>query len=243
VLAAYDNFHRLRQEKAFLSYLFSIASRIYYAEIKRSRRENGDKFQALGGGQDVAVMFQSEISPEDRADINILYNVMDRLDDRQREALILADLMGFSHKEVADIQGSTVAAVKVRIHRAKKRLGKMLSDSGKWQVVSCKEESSQFSVLSSKKNNKNGNLTPFPLSKGEGEDGKQRISSIENPKSSIEYPESNIEHQNNLTPCPLSKGEGKDGQKRTTNNEQRRTNKEEYKLVTTGSERSFYERN
>jgi hypothetical protein len=45
-----------------------------------------------------------------------------------RTVLLLFDIMGFSHQEIADILGSTVKNVKVRLHRARKKLKPILEE-------------------------------------------------------------------------------------------------------------------
>lgn len=51
---------------------------------------------------------------------------IDRLPDALRTAVILSDMMEFNHREIADLLGITVANVKVRLHRARKRLKALL---------------------------------------------------------------------------------------------------------------------
>jgi RNA polymerase sigma-70 factor (ECF subfamily) len=49
-------------------------------------------------------------------------DVLASLTEHQRRALVLHAYAGYSYREVAEILGSTVAAVGVHIHRAKKKL-------------------------------------------------------------------------------------------------------------------------
>jgi RNA polymerase sigma-70 factor, ECF subfamily len=49
-----------------------------------------------------------------------------QLTAEHREALLLAEFEGFSLKEIAEMTGATVSNVKVRIHRAKMKLQKLL---------------------------------------------------------------------------------------------------------------------
>lgn len=54
---------------------------------------------------------------------------LDRLPDAQREVVVLKDIYGWSHAEIADSMGITVTAAKVRLHRARARLAKELEES------------------------------------------------------------------------------------------------------------------
>ena len=54
---------------------------------------------------------------------------LDRLPAAQREVVVLKDIYGWSHAEIADSMGITVTAAKVRLHRARARLVKDLEAS------------------------------------------------------------------------------------------------------------------
>jgi DNA-directed RNA polymerase specialized sigma24 family protein len=55
-------------------------------------------------------------------------NQVNLLPESLRTVLVLFDIMEFSHQESADILGITVKNVKVRLHRARKRLKAILKD-------------------------------------------------------------------------------------------------------------------
>jgi len=48
------------------------------------------------------------------------------LPETLRTILVMSDIMEFSHQEMADVLGITVQNVKVRIHRARKKLKVLL---------------------------------------------------------------------------------------------------------------------
>lgn len=52
---------------------------------------------------------------------------IERLPEIYRTALVLSDLEGFQNKEVAEILGISLAAVKIRLHRAREKLKDELS--------------------------------------------------------------------------------------------------------------------
>lgn len=66
---------------------------------------------------------------EDRESVADLLHALDVLTPHQRAALALHLYAGYSYLEVATILGSTVAAVGVHIHRAKKSLRAILEDN------------------------------------------------------------------------------------------------------------------
>lgn len=51
---------------------------------------------------------------------------IDRLPESLRTVIVLSDVMEFNHREIAEILGITVQNVKVRVHRARKRLKALL---------------------------------------------------------------------------------------------------------------------
>lgn len=58
-----------------------------------------------------------------------LRTALDRLPAAQREVVVLKDIYGWSHTEIADSMGISVTAAKVRLHRARARLAKDLEES------------------------------------------------------------------------------------------------------------------
>lgn len=58
-----------------------------------------------------------------------LRHALDRLPDAQRDVVVLKDIYGWSHGEIADAMGITVTAAKVRLHRARARLASELEES------------------------------------------------------------------------------------------------------------------
>ncbi len=60
-------------------------------------------------------------------------NHMNLLPESPRTVLILFEVMDFSHQEIADILGIRVENVKVRLHRARKRLKAILEEKCTFQ--------------------------------------------------------------------------------------------------------------
>jgi len=54
-------------------------------------------------------------------------DVVERLPENYRSAIVLSDLEGFKDREIADIIGLTLPATKVMLHRARSRLRRELS--------------------------------------------------------------------------------------------------------------------
>ena len=56
------------------------------------------------------------------------------LPETLRSVIIFADIMDFSHQEIADILGLTVENAKVRLHRARKKLKAILEKECTFEV-------------------------------------------------------------------------------------------------------------
>jgi RNA polymerase sigma-70 factor, ECF subfamily len=57
-----------------------------------------------------------------------LWRALRQLPAKQRASVVLADYAGWSHREVARALGSSVSAVGVHVHRARRRLRELLED-------------------------------------------------------------------------------------------------------------------
>ncbi len=124
-LAAYERFETLKNHKAFLSFLFTIASRIYKRQLWRRRlffnySSDKDEEDILGN-----LVAPCE-NPEDRYDIEMLNNALKCLPDKQREAVILFEIIGLKMEEIAEIQGGSISGVKSRVQRGRKELEDIL---------------------------------------------------------------------------------------------------------------------
>ncbi|MCB0638104.1 MAG: sigma-70 family RNA polymerase sigma factor [Lewinella sp.] len=122
LLSAYHHFDRVEDPAQLLHYLIRAArNRSVSAWRRRKVRE---RYLA----QQARRLEARGVSPEVQADIHLLYRAIDHLPPRQREALVLFEISGFSMKEIAGIQGSSVAAVKTRVSRGRQRLRQLLTD-------------------------------------------------------------------------------------------------------------------
>ncbi len=122
VSMAYEGFEGLKNKQAFLSYLFSIANRQWRRRQQQFRRldyvpvDEIDELYA-GGAQ-----------PDQCLELSELYQALDRLHPEYRDILLLAEIVGLSHKEIQDVTGLNIATIKVRVFRAKLKLKALLAD-------------------------------------------------------------------------------------------------------------------
>ena len=123
ILVAFERFETLRNPQAFLSFLFTIAVRIHRKQRNRAQRTAPLDQEIL------PEIIAPDTPPDIAADISALYSALQSLPEKQREAVVLFEITGLRMKEIREIQGGTLTAVKVRISRGRKKLAEVLGVS------------------------------------------------------------------------------------------------------------------
>jgi len=123
LLVAFQRMNTLRDESAFLSFLFSIAVKIL-ANSSRKRRTESLSFQDGERAPRSAVA----ASAEQAMAVDELHGALAKLPKAQRESLILFEINGFSIKEIMEIQDAGESTVKQRLKRGREKLRKLLQD-------------------------------------------------------------------------------------------------------------------
>lgn len=130
ILMALEHLDKLKNEEAFLSFMFSIAKNIVGKKYRRQ------KFRGLFNEEAVNKIEDEHLDAETRLDIEVLYNALNQLPEKQKEALVLFEISGFSIKEIASIQKSGASAVKQRLKRGREKLAILFkSDQLKYESV------------------------------------------------------------------------------------------------------------
>ncbi len=123
-----DTFHRLiesrdryEEQGRFESWLFTLARR---ACAERARSTSSDR-EARSLDEEPAgpTPVSDRPRPDRRAeDRDELRRLLSQLTEGQREVLLLAKCEGFTYAEIAEMTGSTEAAVKQKVYRALRKL-------------------------------------------------------------------------------------------------------------------------
>lgn len=132
ILATLQGFSRIQDKEKLLNFMIGAAKNIVKNKLRRK------KFQGHWDESLLEKLESETPNPEIALDIHYLLKAMEQLPARQQEALILFEVSGFSLQEVADIQESSIAAVKTRLHRSRHKLRTLLSDSGTTRNVSAR---------------------------------------------------------------------------------------------------------
>jgi RNA polymerase sigma-70 factor (ECF subfamily) len=125
VLQVLERFDTLRDEKAFLSFCFTIANRIHKAHLVRR------KYWKDSDAHEQENLLSDSVAPDVQTDIHLLYNALDALPDKTKEAVVLFELSDLSLEEIRQIQGGTLSGVKSRVTRGREQLAELLGESKK----------------------------------------------------------------------------------------------------------------
>lgn len=120
VLQAFEGFYRIRDVQAFQSYLFTIASRIH-------RRQRWRKLMFVEWDDTSAeALPHADPLPDANVDAEILRAALQKLPERQREAVVLFEILGWSLEEIRVVQGGSLSGVKTRLSRGRQSLAHAL---------------------------------------------------------------------------------------------------------------------
>lgn len=128
---AYKHFHTLKSDEAFLSWIFTIARRIQNRRRWRMKlfdRFDADEYEDIVGSDSAA-------TAEAHVDTQILYDALQKLPNKQREAFVLFEVSGFSLQEIQELQGDSLSAVKMRLVRARETLRHLLGETPTQQAT------------------------------------------------------------------------------------------------------------
>jgi len=137
VLRAYRGFHQFQEGTNLKAWLYRILMNTFINSYRKRQRE-----PQTVSDEEIADWYLysklAESGAEPSAEATVLESLPDEevqealqsLPEQFRVAVLLADVEGFSYKEIADITGVPIGTVMSRLHRGRKALEKRL-----WEVV------------------------------------------------------------------------------------------------------------
>ena len=138
-LRAYRGFGGFQEGTNLKAWLYRILTNSYINTYRKKQREP----QTVDGPEDVDEWYLYDRlggrSVEDSAEATVLDTIPDQavkdavesLPERFRLPVLLADVEGFSYKEIAEIMDTPIGTVMSRLHRGRKALEKALWDTAK----------------------------------------------------------------------------------------------------------------
>lgn len=128
-----NNLKSLKDPSKLSSWIFRIAYNLcqdHFRQLKKSRKEERIDQEGMEDFKEALVQKGPNIDKEleQRQMGECVQNQINLLPESLRTVLIFFDIMEFSHQEIADILGITIKNVKVRLHRARKKLKAILEE-------------------------------------------------------------------------------------------------------------------
>src|SRR5919106_7082963 len=121
-LRVFRSLRGFRQEARFETWLYRIVTNAAFTHLRRRGRFG----VLLAEGQEQAVE-EPEVRPMEAAlDRDEVKRALQGLTPGARAVVVLKDVYGLSCQEIADEMGLSESAVKVRLHRARKRLKEVI---------------------------------------------------------------------------------------------------------------------
>lgn len=128
-LRAHRQLGTLENPDAVAGWLYRIATNVFHDRLRQRTRR--PELSSRGIRPEEPDWEEGWTDPEapqideifERAEMNAcIREFIDGLPDDHRAALLLHDIEGFTNPEIAEVQGCTVHTVKIRLHRARKKL-------------------------------------------------------------------------------------------------------------------------
>jgi len=126
------NLDSVRDPAKISSWIFRIAYHLCQDHFRTLKKNSSHEeiHDGLVNLQDTPVQKRLEQSEMSRC----VQDQLNLLPESARTVLIFADIMDLSHPEIAEILGLTVENVKVRVHRARKKLKAILEERCTFEV-------------------------------------------------------------------------------------------------------------
>ncbi|MFM8304066.1 MAG: RNA polymerase sigma factor [Actinomycetota bacterium] len=127
-LRAWKGIRRFRGEAQFSTWMYRITANTAATLSSKRRRQRTVLLDEVADPVETEVAFHPELATENTELMGRLAAALDELSPRLRTLVVLKDIYGLSHEDIAAELGISVTAAKVRLHRGRKRLQDLLHE-------------------------------------------------------------------------------------------------------------------
>ena len=118
----YTHLEKTKNFKNIKSLLYTTALNLWRDEVKRKKMDSLEVLQEEGFDS------PSQLRSDDRAQIRMVWEFLDKLDEGYRVVVAHSILDGLSPRDIAAILGLSTNVVSVRLHRGMKQLREMYEE-------------------------------------------------------------------------------------------------------------------
>ena len=133
---AFRSLSKFKRKSAFFTWLYRIGVNMTLTHLKKKRARKFFSFDQILSGEisnkEIASLFSKETSSIKKTLLNELHEklneALSKLSDKHRTIVVLFEIDGLSHKEIASIMKCTEGTVRSRLHYAKLQLQSLLGE-------------------------------------------------------------------------------------------------------------------
>jgi RNA polymerase sigma-70 factor (ECF subfamily) len=119
---AWERLKTFRGESAFSSWLYRLAVNVVLQDSRGTRRRDAH-LTVVGDPEILGNLYGRSTHDDDRMDLE---RAIASLPPGARQVLVLHDIEGYKHEEIARMTGTAVGSVKAQLHRARKLMRERL---------------------------------------------------------------------------------------------------------------------
>jgi RNA polymerase sigma-70 factor (ECF subfamily) len=125
IVLVLEKWNAIQKKDSLLPFMIGVASHL----VKDHRRRISRMARMENEKEALRKLETKGLTPEHAFDIHLLYQAMEKLSAKEKEALILFEISGFSIKEISDIQSDGESAIKSRLSRSRQKLKLILEET------------------------------------------------------------------------------------------------------------------